>query len=66
MTVTTLRKMRLVELSTAVGIAHVTAIATAGDIPTATAGVQLLIAAQIATATVIATAVRIVEELGHD
>lgn len=52
--------------STAVGIEHATAIATAGDIPTATAGRRLLTVERIATATVIAIAVRIVEERGHE
>ena len=58
--------MRLAVQSTAVGIEHATAIATAGDIPTATAGRRLLTVARIATATVIAIAVRIVEESGHE
>jgi hypothetical protein len=58
--------MRLAVLSTAVGIEHAIAIATAGDIPTAIAGRRLLTAVRIATATVIAIAVRIVEESGHE
>ncbi len=53
-------------LSTAVGIEHATAIATAGGIPTAIAGRRLLTVERIATATVIAIAVRTVEERGHE
>ena len=58
--------MRLAVLSTAVGIEHATAIATVGDIPTAIAGQRLLTVERIATATVIAIAVRTVEERGHE
>jgi hypothetical protein len=58
--------MRLVEPNTDAGIGHAIATATAGDIPTAIAGRRRLTVERIATATVIATAARIVEERGHE